>query len=258
MSARAVWKGVLVLAEERVPVKLYAAAEDKSVSFRLLHRADNVPVKQVLVNPATEESVEYADSQRGFVTEDGRLVTLGPEELKELDPQPSRDIEVTRFVPARNIDYRWYDRPYYLGPDGSEDDYYALAAALAGTDTEGIARWVMRGKEYSGALRLHLGYPMLVTLRHPNQLLPLPQHDLRDDSALDATQLQLAAQLIESLAAPFEPENYQDRYREQLLELIDEKRRGDQVSRPKAKKPSRTSDLEGALRASLKAGGVDA
>lgn len=259
MTARAIFKAVLMLGEQRVPVKLYSAVEDKSVSFRLLHRSDHVPVKEVLVNPTTEEVVEYADSQRGFEADGARLVVLDQDELKELEPPSSREIEITRFVPARNIDYRWYDRPYYLGPDDSEDDYFALAAALARTDSEGIARWVMRNKEYTGALRLHHGYPMLVTLKHPGELLPLPSDDLRDDSVLDATQLQLAKQLIESLAAPFDPDDYEDTYRERLLELIAEKQRGGEVSQPQTPPRSRgSSDLEAALRASLKAGGADA
>src|SRR5690606_16183198 len=131
VSARAIWKGVLRLEDVEVPVKLYSAVEDKRVSFRLLHREDGVPVKQVMVNPDTGKVVEYEDIQRGYVTPEGRIVRLDPSELDELEPEPSRDIEVLRFVPPDAIEHRWFERPYYLGPDGDADAYFALAAALA-------------------------------------------------------------------------------------------------------------------------------
>lgn len=118
MSARAIWKGVIEFGDVSVPVKLYSAVEDKSVSFRLLHREDGVPVRQALVNPETNEVVEYSDSQRGFVTDKGELVTLDDEELEELEPESSRTIEISRFVPSDSVESRWYLRPYYLGPIG--------------------------------------------------------------------------------------------------------------------------------------------
>ena len=144
MSARAVWKGVIEFGKVSVPVKLYSAIDDKGVSFRLLHRDDGEPVRQVLVNPKTKEVVEHADSERGFVTDEGELVSLDDEELDELEPEPSRVIEVTRFLPPGSIEYRWYLRPYYLGPDGDEEAYLALTAALGVSDREGVAQWVMR------------------------------------------------------------------------------------------------------------------
>src|SRR5690606_22712598 len=149
---------------------------------------------------------EYEDIQRGYVTPEGRIVSLDPSELDELEPEPSRDIEVLRFVPPDAIEHRWFERPYYLGPDGNADAYFALAAALARVERVGVARWVMRAKEYQGALRLHEGYPMLVTLKHAEEVLPLEEFEPRSEKDLDEKQLKMARQLIQMLADDFEPE----------------------------------------------------
>lgn len=155
MAARAIWKGVIRFAEVRVPVKLYSAVEDRSVHFRLLHADDYTPVRQILVNPHTDEVEPYQKTYRGYPTHEGHWVMLRPEELSALEPEPSRDIEILRFLPPKAIDHRWYLRPYYLGPDGATDAYFALAAALEREGKEALARWVMRKKEYLGALRAH-------------------------------------------------------------------------------------------------------
>lgn len=254
MSARAIWKGVIEFGDVSVPVKLYSAVEDKSVSFRLLHREDGAPVKQALVNPKTKKVVEYADSQRGYVTDEGELVTFDAEELEDLEPEASRTIEVSRFVPSSSIEGRWYLRPYFLGPDGDEDAYFTLTAALGRGDLQGVAHWVMRDKEYSGALRLHQGYPMLVTLRNSEEILPLGELGPATDDELDDRQMKMARQLIEMLAADFDPKAYVDQYREAVLEMIERKKRGQSVKTPKASEAKAPADLTAALEQSLQSG----
>src|SRR5690606_6733246 len=137
-----------------------------------------------------------------------------------------------------SIEYRWYLRPYYLGPDGDEDAYFTLVAALGRDDLEGVAHWVMRDKEYFGALRLHRGYPMLVTLRYAEELVPLEGFGPAPDGELDPKQVKMAGQLIEMLSSDFEPERYEDEYRESVLDLIERKHKGETVkrSKPRAKK----------------------
>ena len=254
MTARAMWKGVVEFGKVSVPVKLYSAVKDRTVSFRLLNRADGKPVRQVLVNPKTKEIVDYEDSERGFVTGEGELVSLASEELESLEPEASRVIEVTSFLPPGSIEYRWYLRPYYLGPDGDDDAYFTLVAALGRDDLEGVAQSVLRDKEYFGALRLHRGYPMLVTLRYAEELVPLEGFGPAQDDELDAKQVKMASQLIDMLSADFEPERYEDEYRENVLDLIKRKRSGEKVkkSRPRAKKA--TGDLTSALEKSLSGG----
>lgn len=252
MAARAIWKAVLHLAEARVPVKLYSAVENRTVRFRLLHAKDRAPVRQAMVNPETDEVVPYEETRRAYATEEGDLVVFEQDELAATEPEPSRDIRVLRMVPKAAIDHRWYDRPYYLGPDGSEDAYAALSAALARNGREGVARWTMRKKEYVGSLRLHEGYPMLITLRNAGEVLDLDALEAPAGAALDDKELAMAQQLIGMLAEPFDPDRYRDEYRDRVLELIEAKRSGGRVEAAPPRKKRRTADLTKALEASLR------
>lgn len=251
MAARAMWKAVLRLGDIQVPVKLYSALQDRDVHFRMLHAADHAPVKQHMVNPETDEVVPYESVGRGYVTPEGDLVMLNKEELDSLEPKPSRDINVIHFLPRELIDHRWYRRPYYLGPDGSTAKYAALVRALDESGREGLAQWVMRNKAYVGALRLHQGYPMLMALRHADEVIAIDSVETPSGADLDERELSMAQQLINMLAADFEPEQYHDEYRERVLQLIQTKASGGRVTpiRPVQKAPS--EDLRKALEASL-------
>ncbi|PMR76609.1 Ku protein [Billgrantia endophytica] len=252
MPPRAMWKGVIRFDDADVPVKLYSAVQDRSVHFRLLHDKDRSPVKQAMINPDTDEVVPYRETQRAYPTDDGTLVLLSREELEALEPEPSRDIEMIRFLPPKAIDHRWYDRPYYLGPDGSDEDYCALIEALDHTGKEGLARWVMRKKAYIGALRLYRGVPMLISLRDNEQVIAMDALEPPGGKALDSKELDMARQLIDMLEAPFEPDSYRDEYRARVLELIEAKQRGDSVNITPIRRRKPSDDLSKALEASLK------
>jgi DNA end-binding protein Ku len=257
MAARAIWKGVLRLRDVRVPVKLYSALEERSVSFRLLERERLAPISQVLVRQDDDDGdeVPYDATKKAFVSDEDELVVLERDELARLEPEPSRDVDLLAFVPPQAIDLRLYDRPYYLGPDGDEGRYRALAASLLRSGREGIARWTMRKKRYVGALRLREGYPMLVTLRHPEEVVPLERVERPTGKPLDDRQLDMARQLLAMLEAPFEPGDFRDEYRERVLELVARKRAGKGAPKVKARRPRPAADLTQALEASLRAGG---
>lgn len=252
MPVRAMWKGVIVLDGLRVPVKLYSALNDRTVHFRLLHEKDQVPVRQALVNPEKDAVVPYGDAMRAFVTDDDRAVLLRREELESLEPEGSRDIRVVRYVDAGALDHRWYARPYYLGPDGDGACFAALAGALRDDRGEGIVRWTMRQKAYVGSLRLHGDHLMLISLRHAGEVLALDGFEPPEHAELDEREVGMAEQLIGMLADDFDATAYEDEYRQRVMELIETKKEGGEVSkhRPGTKRP--TSDLAGALEASLK------
>jgi DNA end-binding protein Ku len=130
MTARAMWKAEVDIEDLRIPVKLYAAVADASVRFRLLHAKDHAPVKQQMVDPETDEPVAPEAIRRVIEVDRGTYVVIKPEEQAALEPKPSRSIAVERVVSADKIDERWFDRPYYLGPDGDDDAYFDLARAL--------------------------------------------------------------------------------------------------------------------------------
>ena len=255
MAARAIWKGRIRFGDVDVPVKLYSAVKSTGgVHFRLLHEKDLVPVEQQMVNPATGKVVAYEDVRRAFPTDDGRLVMLDEEELAELEPEASRDIEITRFVDPAVITHQWYDRPYYLGPDDSDADYFALAEALRSQQKEGVARWVMRNKEYVGALRLEDEHLMLMTLRHAGEVVPASALKAPGGRELDKREIQMAKQLVSALEGDLDLESYRDEYRERVLELVEAKASGKVLKFPKAQAKKKQEDsLSAMLEKSLEA-----
>ena len=241
--ARAIWKGVIRMPDVELPVKLYSAIEEQGVHFRLLHAKDKAPVKQQMVNPATGEVVPPERIRRGYEVEKGVYVELADEELEALQPEPSRDIEITRFVEPQHISHQWYERPYWLGPDGDEagDDYFALARALGERGVEGVARWVMRKKSYVGALRAAGDYLMLVSLRHAEEVVPASALEPPGGRKPDEREIRMARQLVDALATDFDPASFQDEYRERVLELVQTKAEGGTVEL-KEFRPKRPSD----------------
>ncbi|HSK18661.1 MAG TPA: Ku protein [Longimicrobiales bacterium] len=255
MAARAMWKGRIRFGDVDVPVKLYSAIKSTGgVHFRLLHEKDLEPVRQQMVNPETGKVVEYENVRRAFPTDDGVLVMLDEDELAELEPEGSRDIEITRFVDPEVITHQWYDRPYFLGPDDSASEYFALAEALRKQKKEGVARWVMRKKEYVGALRLENDHLMLMTLRHAGEVVPASVLKAPGGRALDKREIQMAKQLVEALEGDLDLAAYHDEYRERVLELVEAKAEGKVLKFPKApKKKAADESLAAMLEQSLKA-----
>lgn len=253
MAARAIWKGVISFGGVSVPVKLYSAVSDRSVRFHLLHDQDMVRVRQKMVNSASGEEVSPGDTKKGLEVEPGTFVLLAPEELKGLDPAESREIGIEAFVPVGRIGQQWYERPYYLGPDGSDEKYWSLVAALTREGREGIARWVMRRREYVGTLRVANGYLMLITLRHLDEVIDPAEMDAPSGRQADPKELRMAEQLVAALEDKFDPSQYRDEYRERVMELIEKKARGEKITLRKPERKPETRSLASALKASLDA-----
>jgi len=253
MAARTMWKGVIKIGRTAVPVKLYSALEAQDVHFRLLHAKDEEPVKQQMVNPDTGDVVPPEQIRKAYEDEDV-LVILDEQELAALEPEPSRDIEITRFVDPEDITPQWYDRPYYLGPDTSQGAYFALAEAMSRQDKVGVARWVMRKKEYVGALVPEGSYLMLITLRHADEVILADQLEAPAGRKPDAREVKLAEQLVSALDTDFDPGEFHDEYRERVLDFVEKKAKGraPRLKKPAAKRET-AGELSNVLEASLKA-----
>jgi DNA end-binding protein Ku len=252
MAARAMWKADLTVDAVRIPVKLYAAVQDTAIHFRLLHATDLAPVKQAMVDPATDQPVPKERIRKGVTVDRNLIVMVSDEELKALEPRPSRDISVEQVLEATAIDERWYDRPYYLGPDGDEEAYFALAEALESKGRIGVARWVLRKKQYVGALQGRDGHLMLDTLRHVEEIVRVDAVRPPAERAPDPRELKLAEQLIATLEGGFDAKDYRDEHREQVMKLIEAKASGKVVRFPKQKPRKSDASLLDNLRASLK------
>lgn len=249
--ARAIWKGRITFGDIDVPVKLYSAVQDRSIHFRLLDAKRHEPITQQMVDPESGEVVEYAQIRRAVETGAGELVMVDEEELAELEPEPSRTIEITRFVPPDDVAHLWYDRPYFLGPDDSAGDYFALAKALGKQEVEGIARWVMRKKEYVGALRADGDYLMLITLRHAGEVTPASELSPPGGRELDKRELEMAKRLVAAMEDDLDLAAYRDEYRDRVMELVEAKAAGKVVKFPKAPAKKAEPSLADALEKSL-------
>jgi DNA end-binding protein Ku len=252
--ARAIWKGVIVAGSVEVPVKLYSAVEDRSIHFRLLHEKDLVPVRQHMVHPATEDVVEREEMVRGHEVEPGVFVVLDEDELKEAEPEDSREIEALRFVPDSSIDGLWYDRPYWLGADGDAAGYAALRDALAAEEHIGLMRWVMRKREYIGVLRIHADRLMLATLRHAGEVVEAQELPAPSGRKLSDGEVRMAEKLVESLAGHFDPAEFRDEYRDRVLELVAKKAKGEKIAVKRVRKKKEEGSLADILKRSIEAG----
>jgi DNA end-binding protein Ku len=247
------WKADLALGELKVPVKLYAAVRDTKVHFRLLHAADHAPVKQQMVDPETELPVPAANVKKAVAVDRGVYVLLTDADQAALTPKPSRLISVEQVVAARAVDERWFDRPYYLGPDGDDEGYFALAEALNKRESVAIAHWVLRNKRYVGALHASGGYLLLETLRYAQEMVEVGAIRPSAARAPDKREIALAEQLIGALEDRFDASEFRDEYQEQLRELLATKAAGKVVRFPKAPKRVPQDSLVASLQASLKA-----
>ena len=253
MAARAIWKGVIRVGSLRVPVRLYSAVEDRGVHFRLLHGKDETPVRQQMVNPRTGKPVESTEVRKGYELEPGVFVTFTKEELDALEPDDSRDIRIERFVDADAIGHEWFERPYFVGPDGKGGaDYFALAQALSRAGRTGIARWVMRDREYVGALRPHGSHLVLITLRHADEVVARADLEAPSFRKPNDKELRLAEQLVGALEADFDPGRYRDEYRKRVLDFVSAKAKGRRPKLPRPPRRSEPASLLGALEASVR------
>lgn len=251
MAARAIWKGELKLNSTRVPVKLYSAVHDHSVRFHILEQKSKTRVKQHMVEADSGREVPRDEIQKGFEVETGTFVIVAEDELAKLEPKASREIEIKQFVPPKAIAPEYYDRPYYLGPDGDQTAYFALAEALRNKEREGIAHWVMRKQSYVGALRAEADHLVLFTLRHAEEVLSAKDLPRPAGRAPDKKELTMAKQLVELLKGDFDPKDYQDEYRERVMEFIEKKAKGHKPKLHLVKTKRKTTSLDSVLSRSI-------
>ncbi|MCW3025310.1 MAG: Ku protein [Solirubrobacterales bacterium] len=256
---RAIWTGAISFGLVTVPVKLYSAVDRKSVRFHQLSGKTGVRVAQKRVDPQTDEEVPYQDIVKGYEIAPDRYVRIEPAELDSLEPKKTKTIEIEEFVELSQIDPIYYDHPYYLAPGtGGAKPYRLLLAAMEETGRVAIARVVIRSKEQLVAVRpmgIALG---MATMLFPDEVLPPDRLDEVVEAANTKTtkrELDIAKQLIESLAADFEPDKFRDTYRDEVLALIERKAEGKEIAvQPPAEEVRAPApDLMSALKASLDA-----
>jgi DNA end-binding protein Ku len=251
MAARAIWKGELKLGSTKLPVKLYSAVEDRNVRFHILDDRQRARVKQHMVSPDSGEEVTTEEIRKGYEVEPGKFVIVDEKDLESLKPKPSREIEIGEFVPVDEIPQQFYERAYYLAPDGDQKDYFALAEALEKQKREGIAHWVMRDKNYTGALAAQDGYLVLSTLRNADEVISAEQLPKPGGRAPTSKEIELAKHLVSMLEGEFNPADYKDEYRERVMEFIEKKARGKAPRLSAVKTKRKTTSLDSVLARSI-------
>src|SRR4051794_11321687 len=256
---RAIWSGTISFGLLNVPVKLYSAVARKQVSFRELRQSDNSRIRHKRVAESDGKEVDYEDIVKGYEIGPEQYVVMTRDELEELDPKKTRAIEIQDFVDIEAIDPIYFDHPYYLGPDkGSERAYALLAKAMDDRGKVAIARFVLRNREHLAAIRSNGTVIAMATMRFADEVVKPDELDgvfPEDVEAPKKKEIDMAGALNDQLTSEFEPDQYRDEYREELLELIESKARGEKIveSVSEEPKPTKAPDLMAALEESLAA-----
>ena len=259
---RSIWTGAISFGLVNVPVKLYSAVSRKGVRFHQLDGRDHVRIQQKRVNPVTGEEVAYDELVKGYEVAPDRYVIVEPHELDALDPVRSRTIDILDFVDEAAIDPIFYDHPYYLAPGaGGAKPYKLLLRAMAETGKVAIGTVVIRQKQAVVALRPSGDVLQMATLVYADEVVPPERLDDLPDESVEVAdrELDVAKQLVQSLAGEWTPEKYRDEYREKVLALVESKAAGEEVAvQPAQEEPAPVPDLMAALKASLDAVTKDA
>jgi DNA end-binding protein Ku len=240
-----------------IPVKLYSGAEPKSaLSFNQIDKKDGSRIKQQLVNPRSGEVVPREEIVKGYEFAKGQYVLFEPEELKALEAAATHTIDIVEFLKADRIERQYLDKVYYLGTEkGGARAYKLLAQALAETGRIGIGKYAARGKQYLVMVRPMGNGLAMEQLHYPDELRSFAEVPI-EDAVVKPAELKLATQLIEQAASDkFTPEKYRDEVRERMLELINRKVEGEDITvAPTAEPEHKIIDIMEALKASLAAG----
>jgi DNA end-binding protein Ku len=254
MPAHAIGSGTISFGLVSIPVKMYTAASSMSVTFNMLHAKCGSRIKQQKFCPAGNETVERSGLVKGHEFAKDRYVRVADDELKALEGEASKTIDIAEFVPLEKVDPVYFERAYYLGPDkGGEKAYRLLTDAMAKSSRVAVATFVMRGKESLVLIRPSSDGLMLHTMFFSDEVRSFGEIDKGEGAKIRDGEMELAQQLIDGLSNDdFKPENYQDSYRMRVLQLIESKVEGKEitVAAPEAAR-AEVIDLMEALKESL-------
>jgi len=224
---RSIWKGSVAFGLVNVPVKVYSATEERDIRFHQVHEADGGRIRYKRVCELDGKTVEFADIAKAYEAEDGRTVILTDDDFAQLPVNSSREIEVSSFVPADQIDPLLFDKSYYLEPAStSTKAYVLLCRTLEQTDRIAIVNFALRQKTRLAALRVRDDVLVIQTLLWPDEVRAAEFPSLDEDVTIKPAELKMAGMLVDSFAGDFQPEDYTDEYRVELEQLIEAKLEG--------------------------------
>jgi DNA end-binding protein Ku len=254
MPPHSIGSGTISFGLVTIPVRLYTAASSAAVSFNLLHAKCGSRIRQQTYCPVCKEIVDRTALVKGYEVQKDEYVRFTEEELKALEGEASKVIDIAEFVPLGKVDPIYFEKTYYLGPDkGGEKAYRLLTDAMAKTDRVALAKFVMRGKESLVLIRAAQGGLMLHTMYFADEVRNFDEVDKGQSAKIREGELDLALQLINGLASEtFSPERYTDEYRHRVLDMINKKVEGQEITLSEAPAPrAQVIDLMEALKESL-------
>jgi DNA end-binding protein Ku len=254
MPAHSIGSGTLSFGLVSIPVKMFTAASSENLSFNLLHEKCGGRIKQQQVCPTCNEVLDRSSLVKGYEFAKEQYVRFTEEELKKLETDSSRMIEIAEFVPLEQVDPIYFEKTYYLGPDkGGDKAYRLLTDAMVKTDRVALAKFVMRGKETLVLIRASHDGLMLHTMYYADEVRDFGEIDKGKEASVRPGELDLAQRLIDELSSKeFKPEKYHDDYREKVLQVIESKVEGKEITSvaPQAQR-TQVIDLMEALKQSL-------
>jgi DNA end-binding protein Ku len=249
---RAIWTGNISFGLVNAPVRMYSAVSESNLRFNLIHEKDGGRIGYTKVCKIEDKPVPNDEIVKAYQVDDDEFVYLTDEDFAAAAPEAYKTITIHDFVPAQQIDPIYFERTYYLGPTdkASEPVYGLLVKAMEETDLVGVATYVFHDRDNLGAIRVRDGVLTLEKMFFAEEIRPT-EGIAPENVKVDKRQLEMATQLIKQYTSDFDPTQYHDEYRQRLLELIEQKRSGKGVKKPKEPAKTAAPDLLAALQASL-------
>jgi DNA end-binding protein Ku len=252
---RAIWSGSISFGLVNVPVRMYSAISEHKLHFHYVHEPDESPIGYQKICKLEDEPVPDDEIVKAFEFEPGEYVFMQDEDFEAARAEGYKTIEISDFVPNEQVDPIYFARTYYLGPEaGGEKVYSLLLRALEQSGLTGIAKFVMRDRQYLGALRAREGLIALEQMYFADEVRSVDEVK-PEKASVSKEELAMAEQLIDNFAGDFDPSKYKDTYRDALCDIIRAKRAGKEVHRAPEVEEEAPPDLLEALRASIEAAG---
>ena len=251
--ARSIWNGTITFGLVAVPVKVYSATESKTVRFHEVHAKDGSRIEHRRICPKDGKEVAYDDIVKGYEISKGKWVELTDDEIVAVVGSQLRRLEIDHFVSAEDIDPDFYERTYYLGTrDKGKDAYALLHAALEKSGRAGVGRWVFHNRERTVVLRTLGDVLAIHTMRFADELVDPGDFELgRVRRKPSGREIKMASALVDGLHTAFDPTEYEDTYREEVLALVKRKAEGKNIEPPEDVETEPADDLLASLEASL-------
>ena len=250
---RALWKGSISFGLVNIPVKMFAASNEREIKFVLLHKKDNSQIRFARICKLEEKEIPWEEIVKGYEYSPDEFVILTNEDFEKINLHKSKSIEIVHFIDEEEIDTIYYTKPYFLAPEKNASKAYSLLLeVLKKSKKVGIAKFVFHNREHLAVIKPYENAIILNELRYDAELLKPKDLELPKEKPASAQELSIALKLIDHLTTSFKPAAYRDTYVEDAMDLIEKKAKGKKYH-PKGQepKPSKIHDLAALLKASL-------